>query len=137
MRTVWLVLFILSLGIVWFFLSLQVHARDLGQWTAVDPKISHWFQSLMQPDAPSIPCCGEGDAYWADDVRTGPDGQLYAVITDDRPDQPLGRMHIGIGTEIPVPNNKIKYDQGNPTGHTVIFVGPTGHVYCYVQNGGV
>jgi hypothetical protein len=40
-------------------------------------------------------------------------------------------------TRIPVPNNKMKWDEGNPTGHGIIFIGNGGQVYCYVTPGGV
>lgn len=95
------------------------HAHDSGQWP--DTNTSRWFKSLMQPDNPRVSCCGESDAYWADKVENGTNGELIAVITDDRDDVPLGRHHVPVGTRIPVPHNKIKWDQGNPTGHIVIF----------------
>ena len=60
----------------------------------------------MQPDVPNASCCGEADAYWADEVHVK-DGKTYAVITDDRPDEPRGRPHVDIGTEIEIPNNKL------------------------------
>ena len=75
---------ILCLGI-FSGLVADVNARDLGQWGAVDPKIREWYQALMQPDVPNASCCGEADAYWADEVHVR-DGKTYAVITDDRPD---------------------------------------------------
>ena len=82
---------------------------------------------------------GEADAYWADSFEV--EGDHYvAIISDERPDGPLSRGHIEPGTKIPVPNHKIKWDQGNPTGHGVIFVRPAGDgfwVYCYVPPGGV
>lgn len=111
-------------------------ARDLGQW---DDKsaISQWYKALRQPDNPAMSCCGESDAYWADKVETGPNGELIAVITDDRPDEPLGRRHVPPGTRIVVPKNKIKFDQGNPTGRIIIFLSTNNAVYCYVQAGGV
>jgi hypothetical protein len=74
-----------------------VKARDLGQWEAVDPAIREWYQALMQPDVPSASCCGEADAYWADEVHVR-DGKTYAIITDDRADAPRGRPHVDIGT---------------------------------------
>ena len=46
-----------------------VNARDLGQWGAVNPAIREWYQALMQPDVPNASCCGEADAYWADEVH--------------------------------------------------------------------
>jgi len=60
-------------------LTADVNARDLGQWEAVDPKIREWYQPLMQPDVPNASCCGEADAYWADEVHVR-DGKTYAVI---------------------------------------------------------
>jgi hypothetical protein len=113
------------------------NARDAGQWADQDPLIGAWFATLKQPDNPVASCCGEADAYWADQVETDADGRTVAVITDDRPDEPLKRPHVPIGTRIVVPPNKIKWDQGNPTGHIVIFLGYELRVYCYVQNGGV
>ena len=85
---------------------------------------------------PAASCCGEADAYWADSFEV--DGDKYvAIITDPRPDEPLRRKHIDIGTRIVVPNHKLKYDQSNPTGHGIIFLSRGDYVYCYVAPGGV
>ncbi len=111
-------------------------ARDLGQWEAGDPEIRAWYRSLMQPDFPTMSCCGEADAYWADSYEIK-DGQYVAIITDPRPDGPLRRPHLEIGTRIVVPNHKLKWDDGNPTGHGVIFLGGPGYVFCYLPPGGV
>ena len=93
-------------------------ARDLGQWRSSNPSVSHWYKSLMQPDNPTISCCGGADAYYADVFET--DGDRYvAIITDTRDDAPLGRHHVEPGTRIVVPNTKLKVDSGNPTGHGV------------------
>ena len=62
---------------------------------------------------------------------------LFAPITDDRPDEPRGRPHVAIGTEIEIPNNKLKWDKSNPTGHGIVFLSRGGYVFCYVQPGGV
>jgi hypothetical protein len=112
-------------------------ARDSGQWANEDPAVAAWFARLMQPDNPAVPCCGTADAYWADEVETDADGRLVAVITDERPDEPLRRPHVPVGTRIVVPQQKIKFDRGNPTGHIVIFLNAALDVLCYVQNGGV
>lgn len=101
-----------------------------------DPALSRWFETLMQPDNPHASCCGYADAYWADDVRVE-NGQVIAIITDTRPDGPLGRRHIPPGTRFVVPNHKLKFDRGNPTGHTVIFVNASDQVLCFVQNTGI
>jgi hypothetical protein len=117
------------------YLNTGVNARDLGQWEAVDPEIRQWYQALMQPDVPTASCCGEADAYWADELHVR-DGKTYAIITDDRPDAPRGRPHLDIGTEIEIPNNKLKWDKSNPTGHGVVFLSRNLYVFCYVQPGG-
>lgn len=105
-------------------------ARDLGQWDNADPAIAEWYRSMRQPDNP-LPCCGEADAYWADDTVVEGD-KVFAVITDPRPDAPLRRPHIPMGTRIEIPPNKMKRDGGNPTGHNVIFVNQAGAVFCFV-----
>jgi hypothetical protein len=53
-----------------------------------------------------------------------------AIITN-------GKGVIPEGTRIPVPNQKLKWDEGNPTGHGIIFIGSNGQVFCYVTPGGV
>jgi hypothetical protein len=112
-------------------------ARDLGQWDSkANPAIAEWYRSLMQPDVPTVSCCGEADAYFCDDVHVK-DGRTFCAITDDRPDAPRGRPHIDIGTQIEIPDNKLKWDRGNPTGHGVVFLSRAGYVFCYVQPGGV
>jgi len=111
----------LVLGTAFSCLVSVANARDFGQWETVNPEIREWYQALMQPDNPSVSCCGEADAYWADSFEV--DGDKYvAIITDSRPDEPLRRKHIDVGTRIVVPNHKLKYDQSNPTGHGIIFL---------------
>jgi hypothetical protein len=100
------------------------------------PELDDWYAGLMQPDVPSASCCGEADAYWADEIHIR-DGKTFATITDDRDDGPLHRPHVDNGTEIEVPNYKLKWDRGNPTGHGVLFLSRGQYVYCYVQPGGV
>lgn len=121
-------------------------ARDIGQWSDGDQELRQWYAALMQPDVPETSCCGEADAYWADDVRVR-DGRVYASITDDRDDAPRGRLHVENGTEFEIPPNKLKWSNSdpqrtvkiarNPTGHGVIFISRDGYVFCYVLPGGV
>ncbi len=115
--------------------SSHAHARDQGQWTTHDPGVVAWYQALKQPDNPESSCCGEADAYWADDLHVR-NGKVYAVITDPRPDEPLGRQHREIGEEYEIPDKKMKGDQGNPTGHAIIFLTTMGITICYVPNTG-
>ena len=104
-------------------------ARDNGQWEDSPAAVRQWFQSLMQPDNPYLSCCGEADAFEADTFEVAGDHYI-AVITD-------GKGVIPEGTRIPVPNAKMKWDAGNPTGHGIIFTGAQGQVYCYVTPSGV
>jgi hypothetical protein len=105
------------------------NARDNGQWGESPAPVRQWFQSLMQPDNPYLSCCGEADAFEADTFEI--DGDHYvAIITD-------GKGVLQSGTRIAVPNQKMKWDRGNPTGHGIVFIGTRGEVYCYVAPGGV
>lgn len=121
---------------VFIFFATPALPRDLGQWQATDADVSKWFRELRQPDNEHMSCCGQSDAYYADSFEITGD-QYIAIITDERDDAPLGRPHIPPGTRIVVPNAKLKYDAGNPTGHGVIFIGSQWQVFCYVAPGGV
>lgn len=109
-------------------------ARENGAWEETPPAVRHWFQNLMQPDHAGVSCCGEADAYYADEFEV--EGDHYVAIITDVRDVP-GRPEIAPGTRVPVPNNKLKIDQGNPTGHGIIFIGTQGQVYCYVTPAGI
>jgi len=87
---------------------------------------------MREPDKPEVLCCGEADAYWADAFEATSDGQYIAIITDARDDEPLGRRHRDIGTRIVVPKNKIKWNEGNPVGHGLIFLNRADTVFCYL-----
>ena len=125
--TVWAAVFALSIC--------KAPARDLGQWEGADPLTRQWFNGLTRPDYPHLPCCGLADAYWADSYEVKGD-QYIAIITDARDDAPLGRPHVENGKRVSVPNTKIKWDRGNPTGHGIIFLSSGGEVYCYLPPGG-
>jgi hypothetical protein len=136
----------LIIGMAMGFLShfiVKAMAADHGQWDRSNP-IVKWYQELMQPDNPAVGCCGEADAYWADSFEVSDKGEYIAIITDERPDEPLKRHHVPVGTRVLVPNHKIKFSQydpqqppSNPTGHGVIFLSSSGEfVYCYITPGG-
>lgn len=133
----WIILVVCVAGLV-----TQASSREDVDWdSASSPEVRKWFHGLMQPDNPSISCCGFSDAYYADSFKVQGD-KYIAIITDTRPDAPLGRPHVRPGTEIIVPNNKLKYDDGNPTGHGVIFIRYDDEsdgfaVLCYIVPGGV
>ena len=133
----WILPFALALTVLAIWTATLAHSRDQGQWENADPRISEWYRTLMQPDNPNVPCCGEADAYWADEYHVNDKGELIVTITDTRPDEPLKRPHIPVGTKFIVPATKLTYRRGNPTGHAILFVSPTPVIYCFVQNGGV
>jgi len=118
--------------------STTIDARDLGQWDdPANADLKRWYQDLKQPDNPAASCCGEADAYWADAFEATSDGEYVAIITDPRDDEPLGRRHRDIGTRIVVPKNKIKWNEGNPVGHGIIFLNRADSVFCYLPPLGI
>lgn len=126
----------ITITIVALILALMIdraYPRDLGQW-ANSPD-AEWYRSLMQPDVPTASCCGEADAYFCNNYRME-QGKALCTIDDDRPDEPRHRPHVENGTVIVVPQNKLKWDSGNPTGNGVVFLSRNGYVFCYVQPGG-
>lgn len=126
----------LACALLVFAMSLPLWARDVGQWENGDPAVREWYAGLMQPDNPTASCCGEADAYWCDIIRVK-DGKTFCAITDDRPNEPLRRTPVEIGTLIEIPDRKLKWDRGNPTGHAVVFLSSGGAVYCFVQGTGI
>lgn len=113
------------------FLVHFAFARDGAQWFNSDATIAAWFRDLRMPDSPQVSCCGESDAYEADEFEI--EGDHYvAIITAHR-----AVTTIPVGTRIPVPNQKMKWDAGNPTGHGIIFIGAQNQVFCYVTPGGI
>lgn len=113
--------------IIWMAIPVFAHDMEHPEW-------AEWYQSLMQPDVPTVSCCGEADGYYADDVHVH-DGKTYATITDDR--VVPGRPQIDLGTVIEIPDNKLKWDRGNPTGHSIVFLSRAGYVFCFVQGTGI
>jgi hypothetical protein len=132
-------------------------------------KIQFWYLTARSNDG--ISCCGLGDAYWTDKTDKVTKDGLYVTITDPRSckgpapgyDDEAGEaapdteMLAGCirkpdldGKQLWIPNDKIdRKHQGNPTGHIVTFVNPTGNaviydpdgktflsVYCYLPGGG-
>ncbi len=120
------------------FLIAKATARDLGQWKYASPDVAHYFATLMQPDQ-AVSCCGAADVYWADktdECRPSElDCALVAIITDTRPDAPLFRRHIPVGTRIIIPPSKIRHPPSeNPTEHNLVFVSSYADpymIYCW------
>jgi hypothetical protein len=104
--------------------DLELVGGTPNTWSEADPAIRAWYQSLTQPDDPTMSRCGEADAFEAE-------GDHYIAIVTN------GKGVIPNGTRIAVPNAKMKVDKGNPTGHGIIFLGVDGKVFCYVTPSGL
>jgi hypothetical protein len=102
-----------------------------------------WISGVLQPHSKTR-CCGEGDAFIADEWEQGPDGGWVAIITEDYPSIPVDDgeggsfQSLGVpkGTRIPIdPQRMDDEHQGNPTGHGVVFLSITGNgkmnVLCF------
>ena len=68
-------------------------------------------------------------------LRTG--ARWYAGDLHSHSGHSDGRTVLASGTRIPVPDRKMKWDEGNPTGHGILFIGTQGQIYCYIAPGGV
>ena len=91
-----------------------------------------WISTVKQPDT-RVSCCGDGDAFIADDFETR-NGKFYAIITGDYPANSNAGESIRKGTKILIPENKLNHaaqDGGNPSGHGVVFLSASGEVLCY------
>lgn len=116
-------LFYLALaGLTLLGIVALAHAGDSRSLNPTgDKAIAEWFQQLRQPDQPRVSCCGEADAFEADEWRDDK-GAYMAIITD-------GRGVIPNGTAVRVPDAKLapptlalNQDARNLTGHGIIFL---------------
>jgi hypothetical protein len=101
----------LRIIIVLILVSGSAAARDLGQWETQPSHQYDWFQKLMQPDNPSISCCGEADAYWADSFEVN-DGRYVAVrlLTPRIPSGQALKRPIPVITIVPGAGSRGTYD---------------------------
>jgi hypothetical protein len=90
-------------------------------------------------------CCGEADAYEADDVFIDAEGSTWAVLTCNDPDdckEVQGKEVRQPGTKIKVPQDRVllNYEPPNFTGHGWIYLSPNSGdnpaVYCYAAPAG-
>jgi hypothetical protein len=136
----WMVVCVLWLIATWPAIAHE-NGRTDQNWEEMSPEELAWMKGLMQPDSPSVSCCGEADQYWCDKIYVR-EKKTYCQITDDRDDKRFNRPHIPIGTEIEIPDHKLKWEQdgkptGNPTGHSIVFVSRALYVFCFVQSTGI
>jgi hypothetical protein len=58
------------------FLTLPAGARPRPVGNVRIRTVTAWYRKLMMPDAPTVSCCGEADAYWADTFETSAGWQV-------------------------------------------------------------
>lgn len=106
----------------------------------------YWVQTVQRPDIPGASCCGEADAYIADDFDVV-DGKLFMTITTDYP-PPQGysdeegnivtpppttfQAKKGMRIEIPPDKMVTRPQDANQSPHGVIFMGSGGAVFCAI-----
>jgi len=140
------------LSLLFLLSSCQVpaYARPADKWAQASPERQEFFKKAMRPDLVSkegkleSPCCGEADAYEADDFETE-EGNLYAILTCSEEDENgvcpevQGRTYRAPGTRILIPPEKIlpPHTPTNRTGHGWVFMSGSGnYVFCYALPGG-
>lgn len=88
-------------------------------------------------------CCGEADAYEADDFRLDKDGNLIAILTCNDPkncEEIPGKIVRPQGSEWLIPSSQIlvNHNPTNNTGHGWVWIAPNAfnqdgspRIYCY------
>lgn len=109
------------------------HGKNWDDDPSIAANIKTWYTNAQPNESGRGSCCGEADAYWADDHEIV-DGNYIVTITDERNIQ--GRIPRN-GQKIVIPSEKIdKKMQGNPTGHTVVFINTSHFVLCFFPDWG-
>jgi hypothetical protein len=96
-------------------------ATDNGQYEGVDPQIRAWFKSIKSKKG--VPCCDISDGHT---TTWRSKGAGYEVPIE--------------GEWVPIPEEAIVWEAGNPTGEAVVwYVKYDSKVYvrCFVPSGGV
>jgi hypothetical protein len=129
------------------------HARPADKWAQASPDRQEFFKGAVMPGLPPSQkpesCCGEADAYEADDFDTE-QGSLFAILTCNDPENcPAERDDGDGGTTPSLPEGKrilIPADRilppppagiVNRTGHGWVFISTSGKVWCYSPPSGV
>jgi hypothetical protein len=159
-----IVLTILTLVAAAIGVSVTAHAVAIPiPGTAAAYEDSKGIVNYNQPDSYSTAdgdpakntptnCCGEADAYWADEFETNDEGNLVAIVTDPRDDNQFhrgvtgaARVHVPIGTRVEIPQRKIitfPQQPPNKTHHGWVWLSPytdenndpiSWNVICYLS----
>jgi hypothetical protein len=90
-------------------------------------KIVDWYQKAILPKGQGdSSCCGLGDAYWFEIDNIDQRG-VWATIRDNRD---INGRKMRDGEKIFIPPERLDNRfQGNPTGHSVVFLGQPGALF--------
>jgi hypothetical protein len=106
------------------------HVCDMAPGSRLE-KCQTWIQTVRRPDYRGASCCGDGDAYIADNFELV-NGELYAIVTVDYADDDPNNVKRGDKILIPLEKrNHDPEDAGNTSGHGVVFLYNKGQVLCY------
>jgi hypothetical protein len=149
-RTLWLSC---QLAVIFFMLFGMAHGRPNPEWKSqrLQAQYNDDEQTLRRLDYISragtvlcpieamfcgmggvstyhVNCCGQGDAYEADDFKVV-DGVAYAVLTCNDPEdcrEIVGKVPRSPGSmfKIPVAKTLVNHDPVNDTGHGWIWIAP-------------
>lgn len=108
-----------------FAICATAYAGDPGKWLKEPADIQLWFAEPRQPPSGKASCCGDADAFEAENTGDEPDGIHFRI--------PDGRGIIADGFEGVAPHDRIQSHYGNPTGRIIVFLATgTGIVFCYI-----
>lgn len=119
------------------------HVCDMAPGPRLE-KCQNWIGTLQRPDYRGASCCGEADAFIADDFVVDDRG-LWAIISADYPDvsnasvdedgNEIAAVHgHRRGDRILIPPEKIntRPEDAGASGHGVVFLRPSdGEVLCF------
>ena len=113
--------------IPWWVIVALVLVHDNGT------PYAEWMKSLVQPGRHGVSCCGEADQYWVKEyVPSHRKGVAFVavVLTKDGKDTFM----------VDVPDDKVIWNQVNPTGRGVLFMAQNDageqNVLCFVPGTG-
>lgn len=105
---------------------------NAAEWS-LDPTVQRWWnESVVRA------CCSLADGFEADEYEST-EGGVWATITDDGSPvcwedddgTQLCRRALPEQKKFFVPQEKIRYDPKNPTGHGILFLLTNDQVMCY------
>lgn len=92
----------------------------------VSNQLQTWYEQVAQDVCSELP-----HSYRVKIVRHTAEYSIIE-ITDNRPDEILGRPHIEPGTRFQIESKGIVWNKGNPTEYDLLFTNSSGSAACLV-----